>query len=100
VLFLYICAQFFAINKGFTEWHLINQLRKELGLTSEKELLIKETILKKTLTSKDKTEIEKLYKEAISFIDKSTTKGNLHRNTAARKKSALSKHLNKVTADK
>ena len=58
------------------------------------------TLVKKTLTSKDKTEIEKLYKEAISFIDKSTTKGNLHRNTAARKKSVLSKHLNKVTAVK
>ncbi|MCK7527326.1 MAG: 30S ribosomal protein S20 [Ignavibacteriales bacterium] len=58
------------------------------------------TLVKKTLTSKDKTEIEKLYKEAISFIDKNTTKGNLHRNTAARKKSALSKHLNKVTAVK
>ena len=58
------------------------------------------TLVKKTLTTKDKTEIEKLYKEAISFIDKSTTKGNLHRNTAARKKSALSKHLNKVTAVK
>jgi small subunit ribosomal protein S20 len=58
------------------------------------------TLVKKTLTSKDKTEIEKLYKEAISFIDKSTTKGNLHRNTAARKKSALSKHLNKVTTAK
>ena len=58
------------------------------------------TLVKKTLTSNDKTEIEKLYKETISFIDKSTTKGNLHRNTAARKKSFLSKHLNKVTASK
>jgi len=57
-------------------------------------------LVKKTLTSNDKTEIEKLYKETISFIDKSTTKGNLHRNTAARKKSVLSKHLNKVTASK
>lgn len=58
------------------------------------------TLVKKTLTSKDKTEIEKLYKEAISFIDKNTNKGNLHRNTAARKKSTLSKHLNKITAVK
>jgi len=58
------------------------------------------TLVKKTLTSKDKTEIEKLYKEAISFIDKSATKGNIHRNTASRKKSALSKHLNKITTGK
>ncbi len=58
------------------------------------------TLIKKTLASKDKNEIEKLYKEAISFIDKSTTKGNLQRNTAARKKSALTKHLNKVSSAK
>lgn len=58
------------------------------------------TLVKKTLASKDKNEIEKLYKETVSFIDKSITKGNLHRNTGSRKKSALSKHLNKVTSGK
>jgi small subunit ribosomal protein S20 len=75
--------------------------------TSERKRIINKrndskikTLVKKTLTSKDKIETEKLYKEAISVIDKSTAKGNLHRNTAARKKSALSKHLNKVTAGK
>jgi len=75
--------------------------------TSERKRIINKrndskikTLVKKTLTSKDKIEIEKLYKETISVIDKSTSKGNLHRNTAARKKSVLSKHLNKVTAGK
>jgi small subunit ribosomal protein S20 len=58
------------------------------------------TLTKKTLASNDKNEIEKLYKEAISVIDKNTIKGNLPRNTAARKKSALSKHLNKVISAK
>jgi len=58
------------------------------------------TLVKKTLTSKDQSEIEKLYKDAISFIDKNAAKGSLHKNNAARKKSALSKHLNKVTAAK
>lgn len=72
--------------------------------TSERKRIINKrgdskikTLVKKTLASKDKAEVEKLYKEAISFIDKSSSKGKLHRNTAARKKSALSKHLNKVT---
>jgi hypothetical protein len=37
-LFLYICAQFFKINKGSREWHLINRRRKELELAREKEL--------------------------------------------------------------
>lgn len=58
------------------------------------------TVVKKTLASKDKNEIEKLYKEAISIIDKSAAKGILHKNNAARKKSALSKHLNKVLSAK
>lgn len=58
------------------------------------------TVVKKTLASKDKNEIEKLYKEAISIIDKSAAKGILHKNNAARKKSALSKHLNKITSAK
>lgn len=58
------------------------------------------TIVKKTLASKDKNEIEKLYKEAISIIDKSAAKGILHKNNAARKKSALSKHLNTVLSAK
>jgi small subunit ribosomal protein S20 len=52
------------------------------------------------MASKDQSEIEKLYKDAISFIDKNAAKGSLHKNNAARKKSALSKHLNKVTAAK
>lgn len=58
------------------------------------------TLVKKTLTSTDKNEIEKLYKEAISFIDKSSVRGNLHKNNASRKKAALSKHYNKVTSAK
>ncbi len=35
-------------------------------------------------------------KEAISFIDRSVTKGILHKNTAARQKSALMLKLKKV----
>jgi small subunit ribosomal protein S20 len=58
------------------------------------------TLVKKTLSSQDKSEIEKLYKEAISIIDKNSARGSLHKNNAARKKAALSKHLNKVIASK
>ena len=75
--------------------------------TSERKRIINQrndskikTLIKKTLTSTNKTEIEKLYKEAVAFIDKSMTRGNLHRNNAARKKAALSKHFNKVSASK
>ncbi|MEO8399031.1 MAG: 30S ribosomal protein S20, partial [Ignavibacteriaceae bacterium] len=50
------------------------------------------TIIKKTFGSSEKEEAEKLYKEAVGFLDRSTTKGKIHRNTAARKKAALTKH--------
>lgn len=56
------------------------------------------TLVKKTLTSSDKDEVQKLYKETVANLDRSTTKGKIHRNTAARRKSRLTKHLNKLTA--
>jgi small subunit ribosomal protein S20 len=55
------------------------------------------TSVKKVLSLTEKEEAEKLYKEAIAILDRSVTKGILHRNTAARKKSALTKHVNKLT---
>lgn len=58
------------------------------------------TVIKKTLATDKKEELEVLYKEAIAILDKGTSKGRLHKNNAARKKSKLTKHLNKVTAVK
>ncbi|MBK7631539.1 MAG: 30S ribosomal protein S20 [Ignavibacteriales bacterium] len=56
------------------------------------------TVVKKTLATDKKEELEVLYKEAIAILDKGTSKGRLHKNNAARKKSKLTKHFNKVTA--
>jgi len=56
------------------------------------------TVIKKTLATDKKEELEKLYKEAVSIIDKGTSKGRLHKNNAARKKATLTKHFNKTTA--
>jgi small subunit ribosomal protein S20 len=56
------------------------------------------TVMKKTFATDKKEELEVLYKEAIAILDKGTSKGRLHKNNAARKKSKLTKHLNKVTA--
>jgi len=58
------------------------------------------TVVKKTFATDKKEELEILYKEAIAILDKGTSKGRLHKNNAARKKSKLTKHLNKVTATK
>ena len=44
----------------------------------------------------DKTKIGSAYKSAVKKIDKAVAKGILHKNTAARKKSAFTKKLNGV----
>ena len=56
------------------------------------------TSTKKVLTSNNKEEAEKLYKEAVSVIDRSVDKGKIHKNTAARKKSQLTMHLNSLAS--
>jgi small subunit ribosomal protein S20 len=55
------------------------------------------TLTNKVLSSKDKTEVEKVYKEAVAALDRNANKGRIHRNTVARKKSTLTKHLNSLT---
>ena len=52
--------------------------------------------LKKVFDSKNKEEAEKLYKEAVSLLDKNTTKNRIPKNNASRKKSQLTKHLNSL----
>ncbi len=58
------------------------------------------TAVKKALSSSEKEQAEKLYKEAVAILDRSTTKGKIHLNTASRKKAALTKHLNSISAAK
>lgn len=50
--------------------------------------------MKKVLESEKREEAEKNYKEAVALLDKSATRGRLHKNTASRKKSRLTKYLN------
>ncbi len=44
----------------------------------------------------DKTVADAAYKQAVTAVDKAVTKGILHKNTAARKKSSLTLKLNKL----
>ena len=53
--------------------------------------------IKKVLASTDKTEAEMLYREAVSVIDSLKSKKILHKNTAARRKSALTNHVNSLS---
>ena len=52
--------------------------------------------VKNVLTSSKKDEAEKLYKEAVSIIDKAAGKGLIKNNTAARRKSRITRHLNSL----
>ncbi|MCH6574553.1 MAG: 30S ribosomal protein S20 [Bacteroidetes bacterium] len=52
--------------------------------------------MKKVLGAEKIEEAEKHYKEAVALLDKSATRGRIHRNNAARKKSQLTKHVNSL----
>jgi small subunit ribosomal protein S20 len=56
------------------------------------------TLMRKVHSSEDKAAAEVTLKEAVSYIDKSVSKGRLHKNTAARRKSSLTRHVNSLKA--
>lgn len=54
---------------------------------------VKRTII--SIDAKDRENVETLFRDAVSSIDKASSKGVIHRNNAARKVSRLSKKLHK-----
>ena len=54
------------------------------------------TQIKTVLELTDKEKAQKEYTKAISFIDKAAGKGLIHKNTAARRKSQITRHLNSL----
>ena len=55
--------------------------------------------MKKVLGTEKLEDAEKNYKEAVALLDKSATRGRIHKNNAARKKSQLTKHVNSLSAE-
>jgi len=80
--------------------------KKRIKTNEKKRLINKASLSKlKTLTKKafdisEKAELEPVYKEAVSYIDKMASKGRIHKNNAARKKSQLTVHLNALDTAK
>lgn len=83
----------------------IKSAKKRVLVASKKTLrnqMIKtalKTAIKKFETaaaSKNKEEAKAAYTQAVKKIDMAVTKGILHKNTAARKKSAITLKLNKI----
>ena len=68
--------------------------RRKVNQMSESKI---KTSIKKVLSTTDKTEAEKLYKEAVAILDRSSVKGKIPKNNASRKKAALTRHLNSLT---
>ena len=54
------------------------------------------TQFKTVLELTDKEKAQKEYTKAVSFIDKAAGKGLIHKNTAARRKSQITRHLNSL----
>ena len=54
------------------------------------------TQIKTELELTDKEKAQKEYTKAVSFIDKAAGKGLIHKNTAARRKSQITRHLNSL----
>ena len=83
----------------------IKSAKKRVLVASKKTLrnqMIKtalKTAVKKfetAVASKNKEEAKAAYTQAVKKIDMAVTKGILHKNTAARKKSAITLKLNKI----
>ena len=54
------------------------------------------TPIKIVLQADDKNKAQEEYAKAVSYIDKAAGKGLIHKNTAARRKSQITKHLNSL----
>ena len=54
------------------------------------------TIIKTVMDEKKLSKVENIYNKAVSNIDKMVNTGQLKKNTAARRKSKLARHLNSL----
>jgi|TARA_B110000914_G_scaffold226490_1_gene252127 small subunit ribosomal protein S20 len=54
------------------------------------------TQIKRVLESTEKEKAQAEYTTAVSYIDKAAGKGLIHKNTAGRRKSKITRHLNSL----
>lgn len=54
--------------------------------------------IKKVLQSTDIKEAEGLYRQAVKALDKMVSRNQLHKNTAARRKSQITRYINSLSA--
>ena len=71
-----------------------NEKRKEINRSNRSKLRTSIKKLRVAVAGQDKTVSSELLLSSVSLIDKAVNKGIIHRNTAARHKSRLTKHVN------
>ena len=72
------------------------QTKKITEKNKSVKALIKGSV-KRVTASKDKATAEAELKKTVSILDRAATKGVIHKNKAANKKSDLAKHVNKLS---
>ena len=72
-----------------------NRLRNASAKSAIKTSIKK---FEKAVANGEAEQAQVAYKDMVKTLDKAATKGFLHKNTVARKKSRLSKHLDSVNA--
>lgn len=75
-----------------------NASRNAINTTNRTRLRTQIKKLRAAIASGNTQEAQSLLPATISVIDKSIQKGVLHRNTAARHKARLTKHVNELAA--
>ena len=57
------------------------------------------TLINNVLQTNDPVEADSVYKNTVSFIDKMVSKRLIHKNTAARRKTQIARHINSIRKD-
>ena len=73
-----------------------NAKRNEINRSNRSKLRTSSTKLRGAVAAHDKAASTELLFPTVSLIDKAVNKGIIHKNTAARYKSRLTKHVNKL----
>lgn len=73
-----------------------NTKRNEINRSNRSKLRTQIKKLRSALATSDKAQSTELLKPTVSLIDKAVNKGLIHKNTAARHKSRLTKHVSEL----
>lgn len=74
-----------------------NVKRNEINRSNRSKLRTQIKKLRSALLATDKKQSDELLIPTVSVIDKAVNKGLIHRNTAARYKSRLTKHVSELS---